>query len=235
MTEKLKYHTSVVILAAGCGSRMSSDIPKQNMIIGSLSVVERCVAAFDRCTDIDSIVLVVRDCDVEQMAHLITNYPKITSIVPGGENRAESASFGFSAIPAEAEFVAIHDAARCLITPEMISSVLRAAYVSGAATAATRVTDTLKRVDGDGMILTTVPRENMYRAETPQAFSREIYSRALKLHDASDAVTDDNMLVEKLGIGIRCVETGGYNIKITTADDLLFAEYLLMKRGDLGE
>ena len=235
MTEKLKYHTTAIILAAGMGTRMLADIPKQNMMIGSQSVVERCVAAFNRCADIDSIVLVVREGDVEHMAHLASHYPKIASIVSGGETRAESASFGFSAIPDEAEFVAIHDAARCLITPDMISSVLRVAYSAGAATAVTRVTDTLKRVDGEGMILTTVPRENIYRAETPQVFSREIYARALELQDAEDTVTDDNMMVEKLGVGIRCVETDGCNLKITTADDLVFAEYLLKKRGELGE
>ncbi len=235
MTKIHKYHTTAIILAAGCSTRMAADIPKQNMLISGMSMLERCVSVFNSSTDIDSIVLVVRGSDVGALTALATQYSKIASVVSGGNSRAESAAIGFSAIPDETRFVAIHDAARCLVTVEMISAVVCEAYTMGAATAATRVTDTLKLTDEDDVIVKTVPRENMYRAATPQVFSREIYSRALDSAELSQDITDDNMLVERIGVPIRCVDTGGYNLKVTTREDLLLAEFILKKRGEFYE
>ena len=225
-----KRITAAVILAAGCGSRMMSDITKQRMEIHGTSVLKRSVLAFENTPEVDSIVVVVREDEIAFAERELDGIKKVVAIVSGGRDRRESARCGFSNIPSETEFVAIHDAARCLITPKMISDVLYAAYCSGAATASTPITDTVKKIDGDGIIVETFQRESLVLAQTPQVFAVDIYSRALS--SDIDGVTDDNMLVESIGVKVTAVDTGKRNIKITTPEDLLYAEFLLGSRGE---
>ncbi len=225
------FHVTAIILAAGTGSRMKADISKQRMIICGESVLRHTLHAFSDSEYIDDIVLVCRpeeECTIK--LELANDFPKVKAMVCGGKTRAESALRGFLSISEECQFVAIHDAARCLVTSEMISSVVKTAFKTGAATAASRVCSTLKRTDSLGFITDTVSRENMYFAETPQVFSKELYARAIENKNLDDAITDDNMLVESIGVKIKCVDTGGTNIKITTQDDLLFAEYIINRR-----
>jgi 2-C-methyl-D-erythritol 4-phosphate cytidylyltransferase len=210
---------------------MMSGVVKQNMLLLGKTLAERCVSIFSECRDVDSIVLVVRAEDIENATRLKDKYPKISTVVCGGAVRAESAAIGFSAVDARADFVAIHDAARCLITADAVSAVLSAAFEYGAATAASQVTDTLKMTDGDGVILSTVPRDNMYRSETPQVFKRDLYAEALKHNENKAGITDDNMLLEAIGVRVKCVNIGICNLKITTPDDFLLAEFLLERRG----
>ena len=148
--------------------------------------------------------------------------------------RAESAKLGFLAMNRDNDYVAIHDAARCLVTEKNISDVIKAAFISGAATAATAVVDTLKSAKS-GLIDSTVSREGLYFAQTPQVFSRALYAEALRSADSLDHITDDNMLVEKIGTKITVVETGRENIKITTKSDLEFAKYVITGRIEMSE
>jgi 2-C-methyl-D-erythritol 2,4-cyclodiphosphate synthase len=156
-------------------------------------------------------------------------------VVAGGKTRAESAYIGFSNVKNETDFVAIHDGARCLITAEMIDSVVRAAYVHSAATAVSAVSDTLKKVGENGIITNTISRSGMYCAQTPQVFTRDLYSRATLDVDLTEAVTDDNMLIERIGESVFAVETGRENIKITTPEDIWYAEFVLERRARMGE
>lgn len=229
-----KLNTSAIILAGGSGSRMMSDKTKQFMDILGITVLERTVTAFAKSTSIDEIIVVTKADEKESVTELLggKEYAKPLRIVTGGAYRAESAKNGFLAVAPETDFVAIHDAARCLITAEMIDKVVEKAHKSGAATAVCGVSDTVKTVDTDGKIVSTLPRELVYRAQTPQVFSKELYKRALSSCDDLTGVTDDNMLVEMIGVDIYAVDLGQNNIKITTRDDLTLARNILIERGE---
>ena len=212
-----KKHTTAILLAAGSGKRMGISVTKQMIEIFGESVLSRTVRAFCECQLVDSVVLAVRSDEAEYIENTITcKFPKIKKVVYGGKTRAESARLAFAAIPAEATHVAIHDAARCLITPEMISKVIEEAYKSGAATAGSFVTDTVKVLSDDGLIEKTFPREKLFFASTPQVFATEIYKKAIDSATDFDKITDDNMLVEGIGVKISAVDLGKENIKITT-------------------
>lgn len=222
---------SAIILAAGQGSRMCSDITKQKMNICGKSVIWRAVDVFNRSSEIDSIVVVCREEEIEWMKdELCRDFNKIHAIVVGGKTRAESARCGFNAILDNTTFVAIHDGARCLVTEKIVSSVLDKAIDFGAATAASAATDTIKIIDEYYAVKETVPRNQVMAVQTPQIFSKEIYSKALESNIIDLQITDDNMLVESIGQKVYCVDTGKDNIKITTPGDIKYAEYIIEGR-----
>lgn len=228
MEEKLPF-VSAVILAAGTGTRMRSDITKQRMIICGMTVLQRCVSAFDSTDAISEIVVVANEGEIELIEEdlLSIKIKKPYKIVVGGSSRQESAAQGFHAISEGADYVAIHDGARCLITPALIESVVNSAINHGAATLVLKVSDTVKVVDG-GFIKSTQQREGLYFAQTPQVFRKDTYEKAL--NSGVCGVTDDNMLVEALGEKIFVVESVKDNIKITTPEDIEYAEYIISKR-----
>lgn len=229
-----KFNTAAIILAGGTGSRMQSDKTKQFIDILGKTVLERTVLAFDKCELINEIVVVVREGEESDAITLINklNISKSFKTVIGGACRAESAKNGFLAISQDTDFVAVHDAARCLITPEMIDKVVKMAYKTSAATAVCSVSDTVKQVDKDGKIVATIPRETVFRAQTPQVFSKDVYNRALIRCEDLSAITDDNMLLENIGADIYAVDLGYNNIKITTQEDLRLAKNILTERGE---
>ena len=135
---------------------------------------------------------------------------------------------GFRAIDFACNFVAIHDAARCLVLPDMITKVVKDAVIYGAASASSPVVDTVKRVDENGFSIRTENREQLRLATTPQIFKYALYDKAVNVAlDKKTDVTDDNMLMENIGIRVYMSDTGKTNIKITYAEDIAFAEYLL--------
>ncbi len=226
--------TSAIILAGGVGSRMNSDKPKQFMEILGKTVISRCVCAFDRSELVDEIVVVVKEDEFETAEKLLESdiKNKPWKLVNGGACRAESAKNGFYAVSSDVNYVAIHDAARCLVTPDMIDKTISAAHIHGAATAVCNVSDTVKLVDKNGKIVSTIPREQVFRAQTPQVFSKSLYSKAMESCQDLASITDDNMLVENIGGNIFAVDLGPSNIKITTADDILLAKKILAERGE---
>ncbi len=230
MESKHKYTTSAVILAAGCGSRMNSSITKQRMTVCGETVIHRAVRAFEECRDITDIVVVVREDELEFASGELSDISKLRATVAGGNTRAESARIGFDSIPQGSDYVAIHDAARCLITPDMVARVLNTAYERGAATATAPVFDTVKCVDHDGKIVCTPPREGLRLASTPQVFRSDIYRSALDFSSDMTGITDDNMLVERIGVDVFCVDIGTENVKITTPQDIKYAEMILEAR-----
>ena len=223
---------AAVILAAGVGSRMRSDKTKQKIEILGKSVLLRTLEAFDKCSIVSSITLVIRSGEEEFARGESVGIKKPLNIVLGGDTRAESARLGFLAIPDGSEYVAIHDAARCLITDNMIKSVAEAAFSCGAATASAKSFDTLKRVDADGFITATLDRSEIIRVQTPQIFSVPIYKKALESARIDAGITDDNMLVEGIGQRIRCVDTGSTNIKITEPSDIPLAVSILQNESE---
>lgn len=222
-----------IILAGGAGTRMNSATTKQRMQLLGKTVIYRTVEAFDSCVDIDRIIVVCREDELEYMKKELSFAKKLCKIVIGGKTRAESSYNGLSAIDADCDLVAIHDAARCLIRPENISLVVKKAESTGAATAATAVSDTVKTVDSEGRIKETLKRCELLAVQTPQVFDyKRLFSLFAKtdLHDTD--ITDDNILFERAGYEIAAVDVGSENIKITTPRDLLLAELILKERDD---
>jgi 2-C-methyl-D-erythritol 4-phosphate cytidylyltransferase len=226
---KLDNFTTAIILAGGSGTRMKTDKTKQRIEILGESVLKRCVRAFNSASKVNAIVVVCRMDEITEVKELVSDMGKVVSITSGGDNRRESAMRGFEAIPRSDGFVAVHDAARCLITPAMIDEVIGEAHKFGAATAVSEVVDTVKLYE-DGYVQKTLNRESLRLAQTPQVFSVDLYKKAVENSAYDVNITDDNMMVEKLGVKIRAVNTSSQNIKITTPDDLLFAEFILKKR-----
>ena len=217
-----------ILLAAGSGSRMKLDKTKQTLRIRGKSVLLRSLEAFEICDKITDIILVVKEDELDFAYSEAKGILKLRSVVVGGKSRLESAQNGFSHIDFPCDFVAVHDAARCLILPEKITRVVDDAIRYGAASASSTVVDTVKRVDDFGFVLGTEKRESLRLAGTPQIFRYDLYSKAIHSVDIDDAgITDDNMLMEKIGVSVYMTDVGKDNIKITHAEDLLLAEYLL--------
>lgn len=226
--------TLALILAGGSGTRMGSTRPKQELRIGALTVLERTVVAYSRAEKIDAVLLVVRADEVDFAREIAARYPKVIGVTVGGNTRAESALAGLSAADGAYRFIAVADAARCLILPGDIDKVVSAAETFGAASAVRAVFDTVKQVGPDGFIVGTIDRSSLVLAETPQVFPMADYGELLSaavLH--GEAPTDDNLLFEAAGRGPRPVILDGENFKITTKEDVALAENVLRKRGEL--
>ena len=154
-------------------------------------------------------------------------------MIAGGETRQKSAFLGVEATSKNCRFVAIHDAARCLVTPKIVVSVLKEAYRHRAATAAYPIADTVKRVDRRGRIKETIDRDELLAAATPQAFDRDYYVAVAAYAEKKETpVTDDNALFEAVGQTVYTVNCGSDNFKVTTPDDLVRAEATLRARGE---
>ena len=224
---------SAVILAAGKGTRFSSDQPKQYFEIDGKPVLLHSALAFEHCELIDEIIVVTSETDTEHCRnYLIKNgVNKLTRVVAGGETRQASAKNGFNAVNPACAFVAVHDAARCLVTPEMIEAAFESAFVFGGAACAAVCTDTLKRTDISNSVKETVDRTNMWLVQTPQVFDANMYRAAQYYADKDGFVgTDDCSICERLGFNIKMVDVGRTNIKITYPEDIVIAEAILRSR-----
>lgn len=235
--ENRKYFTSAIIVAGGVGSRMGADVPKQHIKLCGKEAVVHSMLAFENCSLIDEIIPVCLDgeqviYDDYKIKYGIT---KLKAAVVGGACRQDSVLRGFEAVFPKCDFVAIHDAARCLITPRDIENVVRAAYKYRAATAASAAVDTVKLADGDKNIESTPERDRVYLATTPQVFKADLYTTcAYTAKNDGVTVTDDNALAERLGFKVRLVETHGSNLKLTRPEDITIAEAILKERFDKG-
>lgn len=231
--------TSAVILAGGVGARMgNSETTKQLLEVCGMPVVARTLAAFENCSIIDEIIVVARKEEYPEYRKMIKQYgfKKIKKITNGGETRFDSALHGFVKIDERSEFVAIHDAARCLITPSLIEKTANEAYKIGAAAPCHKISDTFKTVNENDLVLSTIKRDTLRAVETPQIFKTELYRAAAYIAKQKKlAVTDDCSLVENIGYAVKLVESDGTNIKITEPKDIALAEILLSGRNDNGE
>jgi len=220
-----------IILAGGVGSRMNAGVTKQKLNLLGKTVIWHTVNAFESCNDIDKIIIVSRDDEIEFMRKELSCFSKILKIVKGGSTRAESSYNGILAIDFECNLVAIHDAARCLITPQQISNVISVAAEHGAATAAAPMIDTVKKISFDKKIVATVDRRELILVQTPQVFNfKRFRDEVLNIEDFGSDITDDNMIYERAGYSVTAVYVGEENIKITTWRDMLFAELILKER-----
>lgn len=223
--------TSAIIVCAGNSTRMGGNTSKQLLKVNGKPVLAHTLLAFENAKCIDEIVLVARAEDMASIWTLVEQYgiTKVREVTKGGDTRAASVRRGFRVIDAKSRFVAIHDGARCLITPEQIKRVCRAAYRLRAATAACPVTDTVKVANKHVCIEKTLDRDKIFLVQTPQVFHADLYRAALaNVND--DSLTDDNQLMERIKHPVKLINTGKDNIKITTPDDIARAEFILAQR-----
>ena len=206
-----------VIPAAGSGERLGSDGPKAFVVCGGRPLVEWSVDALSSVCS--RVVLAVPE-----------GYEEGPDRVRGGASRSESVRLALAAAP-EASVVVVHDAARPLVTPELVRECIDALGDSVGAIAAAPMTDTVKMADPSGRVVGTLDRSRLWRVQTPQVFDAAVLRRALDVDDATlAAATDDAALVEAAGGKIRVVEAPADNIKITRPVDLALAELLLSRR-----
>jgi 2-C-methyl-D-erythritol 4-phosphate cytidylyltransferase len=219
-----------IIAAAGAGTRMASDRPKQFLLLAGTPVIIHTLKVFEQCESINEVIVVVPAEESAGFLSLAAKFGlrKVTRVVPGGATRAESVKRGLQAIrAATAEIVAVHDGVRPFVTVEEVDAVVAAAQSNGAAILVAPVTDTIKQVS-DARIVQTLDRGELRRALTPQCFRYELLRQAYQAADDTDpSATDESVLLEKLGIPVSIIEGSPRNIKVTTAEDLVIAEAIL--------
>ena len=230
--------TAALIPAAGRGQRMGLDIEKQFLHLGGKPLLAHTLTRFEATPAIDRIVVIVpagRETFCYQEIVAPEGLHKVTHIVAGAETRQRSVMAGFGCLKDDVDVVVIHDGARPFVTPALIRAAIDAAVVDGSAVAAIPESDTLKRVSGASTIVETVDRQNLWRAQTPQAFRRSILQHALAYAAQHNLdATDDASLVELLSWPVRIFPGSIWNIKITSPDDLAVADLLLGQLANVG-
>lgn len=222
-------HVAAIIAAGGRGVRFGAGRPKQFLEIGGRSILELSVAALAASDRIQEIVVALPEEHVDAGSKALrSTIGRPVTVVAGGARRQDSVANAFAKTSKESDIVIIHDAARPFVTREVIARAIDGARQHGAAVAAMGVRDTVKQADAAGadgsrLIRTTIPRDSVFLAQTPQAFRRDILARALDEGKEVDA-TDEAMLVERLGVPVHVVEGDARNIKITTPEDLAAAK-----------
>ena len=219
---------SSIIVAAGKGVRMDNTAPKQYMNLAGRPILAHCLEAFNACSQIENIFLVIQkedfDCCKKKILSSLDLKIKV-NLVPGGAHRQDSVFKGLKAIDKKDGTVVIHDGVRPFIRADDISACVRGARRYGACILGIPVSDTLKHVSKSDIIEKTLPREIVWFAQTPQAFQYELI---LKAHETARRHgfkgTDDALLVERLGVDVKMINGSKRNIKITTKEDLILAE-----------
>ncbi|HJT81374.1 MAG TPA: 2-C-methyl-D-erythritol 4-phosphate cytidylyltransferase [Chthoniobacterales bacterium] len=220
---------TAIIVAAGSSQRFGFD--KLTAVVAGKPVVVHTVEAFEGTSSVDDIIIVTRADRIEEFEDLLGSAKKISAIVAGGAHRHDSVQAGLQRISDSATFVAVHDAARPLVTPAQIHQVFEQARVHNAATLAEPVRDTLKRVDSQLMVVDSVDRQNVYAMQTPQIFDRGLLEKAYRqVAESGQTVTDEVSAIQLLGKQIALVENPEPNFKITYERDLSLAEAVLLRR-----
>lgn len=217
-------YASALLLAAGRGRRFGAEVSKPLFLIGGRPLVAYSLAVLERHPGIHEIILVANRKNVEQLRRIASRYPKVSRIVQGGKERQDSVRNGLRAICPQSRLVLVHDAARPFATAQLITALIKSVTRTGAAIAAVPVKPTIKEV-ARGLIRRTLPRQSLWEAQTPQVFRRQLLEQAYQRF-GHIPVTDDAMLVEKVGAKVRVVCGAYSNIKITTPEDIVSAQAL---------
>ena len=228
---KMNNFVSAVIVSAGNSSRMGG-VNKQFLEINNIPVIAHTIKVFEASDLIDEIVVVTRECDIDSIKNLVSQYgfKKVSDVVIGGETRQLSVYNGVINTNKNADFVAIHDGARPLVTEKVIANTLYKAFECGAAATGVKVKDTVKQVNDNDDIVRTPDRAYLRFIQTPQVFSKSLYLDAVNTVENSRDFTDDCMLIEAYGKIVKFVDGDYENIKITTPEDVELALNYLNKR-----
>jgi len=225
---------SAVIVAAGSSTRMGSD--KLLAELDGMPVLARTLQVFERSEHVNEIVVVTRTDRVSEIADLCVKYgvSKVSKVVAGGKTRMESSLIGVSAVKGSAKLIAIHDAARPLLSEALLKRTVCAAAQYMAAVPVIPSTDTLKIVDESDRIVGTIDRSTTFRVQTPQVFDAVLIKGALtNAAEKGLSLTDDSAAMDMTGFKTYTVAGEEDNIKITTPRDLLIAEAVLKSRSAL--
>ena len=223
-------YRAAVIVAAGSSTRLGQD--KLTLRVGGVPVIERTLTVFQATACIDELILVTRMDRIEEFAALRDKLglSKLRQVVAGGSTRAESSLAGVLAVSGKATTIGIHDAARPLVTPDLIRATYEMAEKCQAAAPTLPLKDTVKILE-NGYLVSTPPRDGLAAVQTPQVFQADLIRAALTEAIKNKLpITDDCSAVEALGLKIMAVEGSEENIKITTAPDVALAEEIIRRR-----
>jgi 2-C-methyl-D-erythritol 4-phosphate cytidylyltransferase len=223
--------TLAIIVAAGRGERMKAERPKAFLMLGEESMLGRATRAFEDAASVDALIVVVPEGEEANARAALRDVGKPCSIVPGGARRQDSVRAGLREAPRGfSGVVLVHDAARPLVEASLVESVVAATRAHGAALPILPIVDTVKRVR-DGRVIETLEREGLAGAQTPQGF---LYSLLMRAYESAEhdgvIVTDEAVAVERTGAPVYTVAGSAANRKITTPDDLWWAERWIGER-----
>lgn len=233
-SEKSRAHpwVSGIVAAAGMGTRMGPLVNKQRVELGGKAILAHTIEKLCDTGLLSECIVVVPSGETESFKRLVNGHIKDCDLalkfVEGGKDRADSIRNGLEALDDSCEFVLIHDGVRPFVTVSCVAAAIEKAIEAGACVVAVPVKDTIKIVDSEGVIESTPDRNKLYHIQTPQVFRRDWIETAYKtgLETGAEA-TDDSGLVERLGHAVHIVKGSYYNLKITTPEDLVFANNIL--------
>lgn len=218
----------VVIVAAGKGSRMGTDIPKQFLLLKDKPILFHTAKKFDECNKISEIVVVSAKESIDFTKDILKGIKKLKAVVPGGAERQDSVTNGLDALSGDIKYVLIHDGVRPFITQEDITKTINDVRKYKACVMSVQTKDTIKICDENGFVASTPDRSRLWNAQTPQAFELSLIKKAYeKIKADGAAVTDDAGAAEYAGMKVKITEGSYTNIKITTPEDLKTGEAIL--------
>ena len=223
---------AAVIVAAGRGSRMGLGRNKVLAGVAGVPVIVRTVRALAQTALFDGGIVVVTGAeDMEQMRALMAAHGLDVTLTEGGTDRQQSVHHGLQAVNPAADIIAIHDGARPLVTRAVIERTIESAKRCGSGVAAVTLKDTVKRVDAEGAVIDTPNRETLRAVQTPQTFdARLIRAAHERFADSAERATDDAALAERAGCRVMLTEGDVENIKLTTPEDMLLAQQVILRR-----
>lgn len=226
----MKPICTAVIVAAGKGKRMGTEISKQFLPLGGKEILAHTVEKFERAKAIRDIVLVTGAEAVEDVKGMAREYgwKKVISVVSGGKERQDSVLCGLRAVSADTEIVLIHDGVRPFVTEEVLNRSIKTALKMGGCVAGVPAKDTIKVRNAAGIAVATPDRSTLWQIQTPQTFRRAVILKAYENAKKDGFIgTDDASLVEHSGYPVKVILGSYRNIKITTKEDLLIGEAFL--------
>ncbi len=227
---------AAIIPAAGTGRRMQKNIPKQYLSLGGKPILANTLAVFENLSEINEISVVAQPEALDYCQNKVITpfgFKKVLRLVPGGKERQDSVYNALKALHRHNDWdlILVHDGVRPFVTPEEVRRVIRAAWEHGAAILALPAQDTVKKVNRAGRIQKTLNRQDIWLAQTPQAFQAPIIWRAfVEAYGRDFYGTDEASLVEALGLTVMVEPGSPFNIKVTTPEDLVMAEAIYQLR-----
>jgi len=205
---------------------MGSNIPKQFLLLDGKPILHHTLSVLDQCSIVDEVILVVSKKEIEMVQQQIQDFhPKVTKVIMGGKERQDSVSNGVQSLDSETDIVVVHDGVRPFVLPDLIRETVVAARDFGAAISAIPVSDTIKKVNQEGLVERTVDRSGLWRVQTPQTFQVSLLKEAIEKAQADNFYgTDESSLIEYLGREVKVIPGSEFNIKITRSEDLVLGE-----------
>ena len=222
--------STAVIVAAGKGKRMGTEISKQFLPLCGKEILAHTVEKFEKAACIRDIILVTGGDALQDVRQMVQEYgwKKIISVTEGGKERQDSVFLGLQQVPQDTEIVLIHDGVRPFVTEEILERSIAAAKETGGCVAGVPAKDTIKVCDAEGFAIATPNRSTLRQIQTPQTFRRKEILAAYEKAKADGFLgTDDASVAEHSGFSVRVIMGSYSNIKITTKEDLLIGAAFL--------